>query len=171
MVRIEKGNIPQLKSFTEVAKTSFLESHGHSASEEDIQNYINSNFNEEQNKTELNNPLSEYHFIFHNDELVGYSKVIFNSGIDPVKETNISKLERIYLLQKVHGTGLGKMLFDFVIELAKTNHQKGIWLFVWIENHRAVNFYQKMGFKIVGSHDFKISETHTNPNHQMYLKF
>ena len=46
-----------------------------------------------------------------------------------------------------------------------------MWLFVWKENHRAINFYNKAGFKIFGSHDFKLSETHANPNHVMFLKY
>jgi ribosomal protein S18 acetylase RimI-like enzyme len=47
--------------------------------------------------------------------------------------------------------------------------EAGVWLYVWKENHRAVAFYQKMGFEIVGEGLFKISETHYNPNHVMYL--
>jgi len=46
-----------------------------------------------------------------------------------------------------------------------------MWLFVWTENHKAINFYKKAGFKIVGQHDFQISATHSNPNHQMLLTF
>ena len=66
---------------------------------------------------------------------------------------------------------LNKELFKFNMEFAKQNNQKGIWLAVWIENKRAINFYLKMGFKKVGKFDFKISETHSNPNHILYLKF
>ena len=46
-----------------------------------------------------------------------------------------------------------------------------MWLYVWTENHRAVNFYNNLGFKIVGEYDFKIFETHSNPNHQMLLSY
>ena len=81
---------------------------------------------------------------------------------------NITKLERIYLLKEFY---LGAELFEYNVRLAKENNQKGMWLFVWVENERAVNFYKKNGFVIIGSHDFKISETHSNPNHQMFLGF
>jgi len=46
-----------------------------------------------------------------------------------------------------------------------------MWLFVWIENIRAINFYLKTGFKIIGSHNFNITTTHSNPNHQMYIEY
>lgn len=80
-------------------------------------------------------------------------------------------MERIYLLKEFYGLQLGLELFQFNVNLSKSNGQKGMWLFVWKENKRAVNFYQKMGFKIIGEHDFRISPNHTNPNHQMLLLY
>jgi ribosomal protein S18 acetylase RimI-like enzyme len=46
-----------------------------------------------------------------------------------------------------------------------------MWLYTWTGNERAVSFYLKAGFKIIGSHNFKISATHSNPNHRMLLEF
>ena len=46
-----------------------------------------------------------------------------------------------------------------------------MWLFTWVDNKRAVNFYLKTGFKIVGSHKFKVTDTHYNQHHQMYLSY
>jgi ribosomal protein S18 acetylase RimI-like enzyme len=78
-------------------------------------------------------------------------------------------MERLYFLAEFHGLGLAQQLFDFNLHIAKQANQAGIWLYVWKENHRAVAFYQKMGFEIVGEGLFKISETHYNPNHVMFL--
>jgi len=55
--------------------------------------------------------------------------------------------------------------------LSKKNQQKGVWLEVWVENYRAISFYSKMGMKNVGSYDFPVSKTHSNPNHIMYLQY
>ena len=80
------------------------------------------------------------------------------------------KLDRLYLLPEFFDKKLGIELLKHNIELAKKNQQKGIWLFTWIGNARAVNFYNKVGFKIIGSHQFKVSENHSNENYQMYLQ-
>ena len=56
-------------------------------------------------------------------------------------------MERLYLLKEFYGLGLGKKLFDFNVGLIKKNNQKGIWLYVWIKNYRALNFYEKVAFK------------------------
>jgi ribosomal protein S18 acetylase RimI-like enzyme len=87
------------------------------------------------------------------------------------KIKNLAKLERIYLLKEFYDLKLGSALFNFNVDLSKQNNQMGMWLFVWKQNLRAVNFYKKNRFAIIGSYNFKISETHSNPNYQMFLKF
>ena len=74
-------------------------------------------------------------------------------------------------MKEFYDKNIGKQLFDLNIELAKANKQIGIWLYVWTENKRALRFYEKQGFKNIGSTHFRISETHSNPNYWMYLKF
>ena len=105
------------------------------------------------------------------EQVLGYSKLILDFPHPEIRFQKITKLERLYLLPECIGQGLGKALFDFNLSLIKTNQQKGIWLYVWKENETAIAFYQNKGFKIVGSFDFKISETHKNPNHLMFLNF
>jgi diamine N-acetyltransferase len=102
---------------------------------------------------------------------VGYSKIILNNSIDLVQENNICKLERLYILKEYYDLKLGKNLFEFIIKFSRNEEQIGIWLFVWVINERAIKFYTKNGFKIIGSHDFKISSNHSNPNHLMFLRF
>ena len=68
-----------------------------------------------------------------------------------------------------HNLKLGWELFNFNVKQSKAQQQVGMWLHTWTENQKAINFYSKAGFKIIGHHDFKISETHCNPNYQMLL--
>jgi ribosomal protein S18 acetylase RimI-like enzyme len=59
---------------------------------------------------------------------------------------------------------------NLIGRIASANNQKGMWLFVWQKNERAIKFYKKNGFEIIGNFNYKISETHSNPNYQMFLK-
>ncbi len=122
-------------------------------------------------REELLDPANIYYIIYYNDEAAGYSKTILNSPYTNSKTKNLAKLERLYLLRKFYNLNLGQELFTFNIKLMKENGQTGVWLFVWKENQRAINFYIKNGFKIIGSHDFKISDTHSNPNYHMLIEF
>lgn len=46
-----------------------------------------------------------------------------------------------------------------------------MWLYVWKGNDRAIQFYKKAGFKIVGDGFFRLTDTHANPNWQMFLRY
>lgn len=155
----------------DMGKVSFLEAHGNSASPDILSTYVDQNYNEQVLKTELDEPKNIYRLIYQNGKAAGYSKIIFDAPHANIPVANVTKLERLYLLKEFYGLNLGLELLQDNMEISKEKDQAGIWLFVWKENHRAINFYKKAGFEIIGSHDFKISETHANPNHQMFLTF
>jgi ribosomal protein S18 acetylase RimI-like enzyme len=50
---------------------------------------------------------------------------------------------------------VGDVLIQQAIQLAQTLMKKRIWLGVWEENYRAVNFYKKHGFEPFGTHSFE----------------
>lgn len=154
-----------------IGKTSFIESHGHSAALKDINSYVDTVYNEKTVMSELNDLSNIYHLLFYQSKLAGYSKIKCNIACEWVQKKAIAKLDRLYLLQEHYGKKLGYQLMDFNLQLARRENQEGIWLYTWIENHRAISFYQKFGFEIVGEADFKISENHVNPNHIMFLDF
>ncbi|MBK9109766.1 MAG: GNAT family N-acetyltransferase [Saprospiraceae bacterium] len=153
-----------------LGKTSFIESHGHSASYEDINSYTTKVYSESNINAELDDLSNIYHLLFSDGILVGYSKIRLNTPCDWVQQKTIAKLDRIYLLKEYYGQKIGFNLYEYNLRIARMHQQEGIWLYCWIENHRAISFYKRMGFEIVGNADFKISETHSNPNHIMYLK-
>lgn len=169
MIAIRKATTSDLDILLSFSKQTFIESHGHSCTAQDLEVYLKKAFTTDQLKAELNNNNNIFHLIYYNNTLAGYSKIIPNYGLN--NQQNITKLERIYVLKSFYGKKLGYELFLFNLKLSKTLNQKGMWLYVWTENHRAVNFYKKLGFDIVGEYDFKISATHSNPNHQMLLEY
>lgn len=150
---------------------TFLESHGHSASATDIQTYLDTQYSLSALEAQLSDRENIFHSIQWDNKAVGYSKIIFNRPHPLIKNAAVTKLERLYVLREFYDLKLGKALYAFNVELSKAAHQAGMWLFVWKENHRAIRFYQKTGFEIIGSADFRISETHSNPNHIMFLQY
>ncbi len=171
MIEIKKASLSDLAILLKLGKQTFIESHGHSCSKEDLDAYIKKAFNKNAFRLELTNTDNIFHIIYYNKKAAGFSKITPNVKTPNSPNQNITKLERIYILKEFYDKKLGLALMQFNIELSKKLNQKGMWLYVWTENHRAVNFYTKMGFKIIGKYDFKISETHSNPNHQMLLEY
>ncbi len=171
MISITKPSLDDLPILTEIARKSFWESHGHSASAEDIKGYMDSKLTEEAFRTELLDERNIFHLIFHNGRPAGYSKIVLDSPLENIAAQNVTRLDRLYFLQEFHGLGLAQQLFEHNLHIAQQAKQAGIWLCTWTENHRAIAFYEKMGFQIIGESNFKISERHSNPNHLMGLVF
>jgi diamine N-acetyltransferase len=163
---------PELNQLlADLARQTFIESHGHSAPEKDIQVYVREKYTPQILEEELRNPENIYHLIYSNGEAAGFSKIILNVSHPEIPLPNVTKMERIYVLEAFHDQKLGWELFSFNKKLSIANHQAGMWLYVWKQNHRAVRFYRNLGFKEAGSFDFPISATHSNPNYRMYLAY
>ena len=71
------------------------------------------------------------------------------------------ELRQIYILQQWHGTGAASELMDWVIDEARRRHADGLYLSVFVDNHRARRFYERYGFEAVGRHAFMVG-THAD---------
>jgi ribosomal protein S18 acetylase RimI-like enzyme len=154
-----------------IGKASVEESHRGSSPDEVMYEFLERNYNDDAIKEELNDVNNIYHIIQFNNSPAGFSKIVLNAKHPNIIEENVAKLDRIYLSKDFYGLKLGLELLNFNIELSKANGQSGMWLYTWIGNQRAIDFYMKAGFIIIGSHQYYVTETHYDVSHQMFLKF
>lgn len=171
MVSIRKATVNDVANIIAIGTKTFLETYLTNTPKEAVETFIKQTFDKTTVTEELLNPAIYYHLIYQEDTLVGYSKIVLNVANPNIRQQHITKLDRFYVLKEFHGQNFGKQLFDYIVNFTQTKQQEGIWLYVLIENKRAVNFYTKNNFKIVGYHDFVISETRTNPNHVLFLEY
>ena len=171
MASITKATVEDVRLLVDIGRASFIESHGSSAAEQEINTYVNEKYNSEVLHQELSDPKNIYYVIYHDEQPAGFSKIVLDSPRKEIKQSNVTKLERIYLLKKFYGLKLGAELFNFNLSLSTNNNQSGMWLLVWEKNERAIAFYCKVGFTIIGKGDFRLTQTHSNPNYLMYLQY
>ncbi len=160
-----------MDEFENLAKESFLDAHGKSAPKEDLEEYLQNKYTKNALSADLKEEGNAYFFAGDHEGLKGYLKLGFDKAFPPKINTNFSKLDRIYIHKTAYGTGLSEFLLQESIRIARQQNQKGIWLATWVENKRAIRFYEKHGFRVVDAYDFPISKTHYNPNHIMLLEF
>jgi ribosomal-protein-alanine N-acetyltransferase len=93
-------------------------------------------------KSELENSNSKYFVAKENDEILGFAGIIILP--DDVEITNIvtKKSER--------KKGIGNLLLDKLIEIAKKTGRDNISLEVNEKNFVAINLYEKNGFEKIG---------------------
>lgn len=171
MVSLQKLTSADAGLLSKLGGTSLIESHGHSATPEIMQEYVAKSFSTEACRNELNDAQNIFYAVFYNNEPAGYYKIILNKPHPAVPLQPVTYMERLYLLQTFYDLKLGQQLTQHAIDLSKAAGEKGMWLNVWKENERAIRFYQKQGFEIVGESEFVLTETHANPNWVMLLLY
>lgn len=153
-IHIRKCNLNDLEHLLAISYQTFHETFSAQNSAENMKAYSDEAYTKENFAAELKNPHSQFFYIFYNDECAGFLKLnILTAQSEPMGDDAL-EVERIYILNKYQGLGLGKALLNLAHEEAKRLDKKSIWLGVWEFNNKAISFYKKKGFKKVGSHSF-----------------
>ena len=157
-IAIKKIGLEQLVPLQDIGRKTFYDTFFESDSEESMKAYLDTSFSTEKLTAELENPNSEFYFATQNEVVIGYLKVNFGAAQTELQDANAVEIERIYVLQDYHGKQVGQLLFEKAMAIAKNNHCNYIWLGVWEENHRALQFYTKNGFVAFDKHIFVLGE-------------
>jgi diamine N-acetyltransferase len=157
-IEIYKANISDLEIIRKISIDTFSNTFAEENSAENMANYVNENFNPEIMTSEINNPNSAFYIASLENEIVGYMKLNFGDAQTEKQNENNLEIQRIYVLQTFHGKRIGQLLLDETIKIAKQMAVNFVWLGVWEENHRAIQFYSKNGFVKFDQHIFVLGD-------------
>lgn len=155
-VEIKKITVAEIEKLQKIGSQTFLETFAEVNSQENMKQYLEEKFSINKLTSELSNPNSEFYFAIRNNEPLGYLKVNFAEAQTELKDKNGLEIERIYVLKEFHGSKIGQLLYNQALQIAKKHNLNYLWLGVWEENHRALNFYTKNGFVEFDKHIFKL---------------
>jgi ribosomal protein S18 acetylase RimI-like enzyme len=88
------------------------------------------------------------------DSLIAYGQLRWASAPSCVVATKPAEVQRLYVDATWHGKGVAQALMAALLDTAITGGADVAWLGVWEKNPRAISFYAKSGFAIVGDHVF-----------------
>ena len=96
------------------------------------------------------------------NEIAGFIVLIFGSICPDFPKLKLPvELQKFYIKPKYHGKEVAMILMNHVISACKKRGYKNVWLSVFSGNRRAMYFYSKFGFLVVGQTNFIMgSETH-----------
>lgn len=98
-------------------------------------------------------------------EAVGFIKIKKHSLNDQIESVAQMELQKLYVLPKYHGRGIGTALLNQVKGLAREIDPDYIWLDTHKSNEKAVRLYEKNGFQKMGDYFFTIG----TQNFEYYL--
>jgi len=140
-----------------LGKTTFLESYAGTAEAADILAYIETEHSAESYRTWLQSDIAK---IWVAETLVGRSAIGYAVALTSQNNGFCVEMEikRFYVLYRFHRNGLGHSLMNEVLATARKNRIAGLFLKVEKANQNAIDFYSRIGFRVVGEKPFRAGE-------------
>ncbi len=85
---------------------------------------------------------------------IGYTQLAVSKPPECAEEGDPIELVRFYVDAAWHGQGVSHLLMAETLGRAAESGHDRIWLGVWEKNARAIRFYEKSGFAVIGRKDF-----------------
>jgi ribosomal protein S18 acetylase RimI-like enzyme len=155
-INIKKVDLEDIDQLQEISTRTFIETFAAGNTEENMKKYLQEGLSIEKLTAELDDHGSEFYFAVLDNSVIGYLKLNFGQSQTELKDDKSIEIERIYTLQQFHGQKVGQLLYEKAMQIASQLNVDYVWLGVWEENARAINFYKKNGFIEFDKHIFKL---------------
>jgi diamine N-acetyltransferase len=155
-IDIKRVTVNDIDRLEKIGRQTFSETFSAGNTQDNMKRYLEDRFSIERLTAELNNKNSEFYFATLDNTIIGYLKLNFGPSQTELKDDKALEIERIYVLKTFQGKKVGQMLYEKAIQIAKQTNVDYVWLGVWDQNPRAINFYKKNGFVEFDKHIFKL---------------
>lgn len=137
-----------------LATTCFYEAYFEQDAPHNLASYIAESFAANKISTEIGLETITYFIMYRNRCAVGFAKLRTDTHFDGISDETAIELQRIYIVERVYGSGAGESLLRHCENFARKHGFESIWLGVWEENLRARRFYEKNGYSRIGQLEF-----------------
>jgi len=152
---IRPATVEDAALLAELGARLFEQTFGAMNTREDMEAYLPGAFSPEIQTRELSE--SDRAAVLAFDEAgnaVGYAMTRRGSRSNGITGERPVEFQRIYVDKSLHGRGLGVQLMNSCVDQARAWNADTLWLAVWQANARALAFYERVGFAVVGVQDF-----------------
>ena len=151
-----EGTLDDAAALAEFGARAFAETFAGDNDPSDMAAYLPTAYGEALQRAELLDHRVEFWVVEQHGALAAYAMLRIG-GTDPsVHAQRPLQIERFYVDATWHGRGIAGALMSRAFERAHAHHADALWLGVWERNARAIAFYQRWGFRIVGDHVFQL---------------
>lgn len=156
-MRIRHAIADDVAALAALADRSFRHAFADDNRAEDVDAYVSEAFSVDRTRSELADSRNIFLLACDaGDGIEGYAKLRAGPADDAVKGLAPLEIERLYADPAAIGRGIGAALMRASLDEAASRGCQTIWLGVWVHNARAISFYERWGFRTVGSHIFTL---------------
>jgi diamine N-acetyltransferase len=153
---IRRANRHDAKQLSALAEETFRDTFAAVNTPEDTALHCRTSYSEEIQADEISNPNMVTLLCEREGTLVGFAQLRWGKAPSCVVADAPGEIQRLYVLNDCHGTGVARDLMNACIDEMKSRCSDVVWLGVWERNPRAIAFYKKFGFLEVGAHVFPL---------------
>jgi diamine N-acetyltransferase len=155
---IREIGMDDITTLREFSYKTYNETFKHMNTPDNMKAYLDQAFDTDKLRNELSNSNSVFYFLYTDEVLSGYLKLNECEAQSDIYDPQALEIERIYIAKEFHGRGMGNVLMNKAIDVAKSRGKKYVWLGVWEKNDKAMEFYKKNEFYVIGEHSFFMGE-------------
>lgn len=135
-----------------LSRQTFFDTFSPSNKKEDMDLFLREQFKQADLEKEVLEEKGLFYLIEDESGILGYTRIGRNIETDRLSDR--IEITRFYMVKEAIGKGVAQQLMRFCLQTAREAGYKKAFLSVWKENHRAVAFYRKFGFEVIGETDF-----------------
>lgn len=169
-IQIRPAQAADAELLARLGSQTFLESYAEFNTKKDMDEYVAAHFKPELIQSLLSREDLFCFIAWCGEEAIGYLQLSPATVPNELKEKQPLEIERIYVVKAWHDRKVGAALMRFSIQLAKERNYDSLWLGVWEKNNRAIAFYTRWGFEIIGVKTFMLGND-LQDDHLMWLEF
>jgi ribosomal protein S18 acetylase RimI-like enzyme len=153
-ITIKKAGENDVSLLANLSWQTFFDTYASYNTKEDMQLFMDKNFSKNIVEKEIRDSKTTFALAYLKREVVGYVKLSEGGNAGDPETKNAIEIARLYAVKNKIGSGVGKALMEYSIETARKKNADALWLGVWSQNQRAIQFYRKFGFEKFGDHTF-----------------
>src|SRR5678816_2979402 len=158
-IKVICANSSHAETISSIGKLSFRDAFGNLFNDKAaLFEYLEYTYNIDKITKSINKENNVFFIAFVENVPVGFAKVKKSSLNEQIESIAQMELQKLYVLSYYHGSGAGDALIQRVLDLANEIRPDFLWLDTHMTNAKAIRFYEKKGFAIVGKHHFVIGE-------------
>lgn len=140
-----------------LAASTFADTFAADNDPRDMELYARQAFGDAVQRAELLDPRNTVLFAERGDDVVGYA-MLHDGDVPACVAPQVAAVEiaRLYATATSIGSGVGAALMQACLDEAAARGHATIWLGVWERNARAIAFYERWGFHMVGTQPFQL---------------
>jgi ribosomal protein S18 acetylase RimI-like enzyme len=158
MINIRRALLRDAETLAAFASRTYAQTFGVFTNPCDLEEFLATQYGTRQQRAEISSSEVQTLIVELEGQMIGYAQVRRGPVPECVSGESPVELWRFYIDGPWHGKGAAQDLMQAAKESAFELGGRTLWLGVWEENGRAIAFYTRQGFRIVGTKDFWVGK-------------